>query len=38
MPSSDIGGTVSIVGRWLDAAIDVHRRMRGLDLTAVATR
>ena len=37
MPSSDIGGAVSIVGRTLDAAIDAHRRVRGLDLTAVAT-
>ena len=36
MPS-DIGGAVSIVGRTLDAAIDAHRRVRGLDLTAVAT-
>ena len=37
MPSSDIGGAVSIVGRTLDEAIDAHRRVRGLDLTAVAT-
>jgi D-sedoheptulose 7-phosphate isomerase len=36
MPSSD-DGAVAIVSRTLDAAIDTHRRVRGLDLTVVAT-
>ncbi len=33
----DGGAAVSIVSRTLDAAIETHRRVRGLDLTAVAT-
>lgn len=37
MPPIDGGGAVAIVTRTLDAAIDTHRRVRGLDLTAVAT-
>jgi phosphoheptose isomerase len=35
MPPIDGGGAVSIVTRTLDAAIDSHRRVRGLDLTPV---
>jgi phosphoheptose isomerase len=31
------GAAVSIVSRTLDAAIETHRRVRGLDLTAVVT-
>ena len=37
MPPIDGGAAVAIVTRTLDAAIDTHRRVRGLDLTAVAT-
>ncbi len=37
MPPIDVGAAVSTVTRTLDAAIDTHRRVRGLDLTAVAT-
>ena len=37
MPPIDRGAAVSIVMRTLDAAIDTHRRLRGLDLGAVAT-
>jgi D-sedoheptulose 7-phosphate isomerase len=36
MPTIDGGAAVSIVSRTLDAAIETHRRVRGLDLTAVA--
>lgn len=37
MPPIDGGAAVSIVMRTLDAAIDTHRRVRALDLGAVAT-
>jgi phosphoheptose isomerase len=37
MSPIDGGAAVSIVSRTLDAAIETHRRVRGLDLTAVAT-
>jgi D-sedoheptulose 7-phosphate isomerase len=37
VPPIDGGAAISIVTRTLDAAIDTHRRVRGLDLTAVAT-
>jgi phosphoheptose isomerase len=37
MPPIDGGAAVSIVTRTLDAAIDTHRRVRGLDLGVVAT-
>jgi D-sedoheptulose 7-phosphate isomerase len=36
MPPIDVGAAVATVTRTLDAAIDTHRRMRGLDLTMVA--
>ena len=37
MPPIDGGAAVPIVMRTLDAAIDTHRRVRALDLGAVAT-
>jgi len=37
MPPIDGGAAVAIVTRTLDAAIDTHRRVRGLDLEVVAT-
>jgi D-sedoheptulose 7-phosphate isomerase len=36
MPPIDGGEAVAVVARTLDAAIETHRRVRGLDLTAVA--
>jgi D-sedoheptulose 7-phosphate isomerase len=37
MSPIDVGAAVATVSRTLDAAIDAHRRVRGLDLTVVAT-
>ena len=36
MPPIDVGAAVATVTRTLDAAIDTHRRVRGLDLGVVA--
>lgn len=37
MPPIDRGAAVSVVTRTLDAAIDTHRRVRGLDVGVVVT-